>query len=245
MKRNEFIKKISISSLGLALVPKTPFFQEQTYSTSQLIGKGNPDIEGNTYTSKMHKRAKISFLKMQKQAAKDGISIAVVSAYRSFDRQIEIFENKYKNYISQGLKPLVAINKIITYSTIPGTSRHHWGTDLDLIDTSVPRPKNVLQASHFEGNGVFCRFKEWMDVYANDFGFFLVYTDNPKRKGFKYEPWHYSYAPISVPMLAAYKKLNLSAILAKEKILGNTYFTEQFLENYKKNHILDINPKLL
>ncbi|MGV6829332.1 MAG: M15 family metallopeptidase [Flavobacteriales bacterium] len=245
MQRKKFIKTLALGGLGISILPQLSFQIQEEYTLSQLIGKGNPDIIGTSYTSKMHREAKKAFLKMKTEAQKEHIKIEVVSAYRSFERQKQIFENKYSKYIHQGLTPTKAIAKIIEYSTIPGTSRHHWGTDLDLIDAQVPKPKSVLQAPHFHGNGVFCKFKQWMNTNAHRFGFYLVYTDKPTRKGFKYEPWHYSYAPVSKPMLNAYRKLNLKEILQNEKITGSNYFTDSFIEKYRKENILDINPKLL
>lgn len=218
---------------------------EMLFTVSQLIGTGNPDIEGETYTSKMHKEAKAAFLKMKAAAAKEGIDIEVVSAYRSFQRQREIFEGKYSRYTKQGLTPEKAIEKIIEYSTIPGTSRHHWGTDIDIIDANAPRPKSVLQAKNFHGSGPYCKMKEWLDENSEDFEFYEVYTNNANRKGFEYEPWHFSYAPVSVPMLEAYKKLDVKAIMQSEKIKGSAYFTDVFIDKYRKNNILDINPDLL
>src|SRR5690606_3864654 len=144
MKRNEFIKISGITGLSLAISPHLAFknFSEE-FTRNQLIGKGNQDIIGDSYTSKMHKTAKEAFKQMKVVAAAENINLEVVSAYRSFERQKEIFERKYKQFISQGLLPEKAIMKIIEYSTIPGTSRHHWGTDLDIIDANAPRPANV------------------------------------------------------------------------------------------------------
>lgn len=218
---------------------------DQEFTRDQLIGKGNPELVGETYLTIMHREAASALEKMKNAARKDKIGLEVVSAYRSFNRQKEIFEKKYGSYLSQGLEPKEAIEKIIEYSTIPGTSRHHWGTDLDLIDGNKPKPANVLLAEHFHGNGPFCKMKEWMDQNANDFGFFEVYTNNPHRKGFKYEPWHFSYAPVSIPMLKAFASLDLKNILLKEGIRGSDYFTEEFINKYRKDHIMDINPALL
>ena len=67
----------------------------------------------------------------------------------------------------------------------------------------------------------------------------------PKRRGFKYEPWHYSYAPLSIPMLSAYRKLNLVQLLREEEFLGCEHFTLGFLKTYIQDNILDINPDLL
>lgn len=246
MKRNHFLKTIGFSGLLLSIFPLKSFAMLQNkFTKNQLIGKGNPDIIGNSYTSKMHKDAKVSFQKMKKEAAKEGIKIEVVSAYRSFQRQKEIFERKYKKYTSQGLSSIETINKIIEYSTIPGTSRHHWGTDIDIIDSNAPRPKSVLLEENFYGDGPFCKLKEWLDKHSESFGFFEVYTNNPNRKGFKYEPWHFSYAPVSKSMLQEYKKLNLRTILQEDHILGSDYFSEEFIQKYRTENILDINPELL
>jgi len=171
--------------------------------------------------------------------------IEVVSAFRSFDRQKEIFERKYKKFTAEGATPLDAVNRIIEYSTIPGTSRHHWGTDLDLIDGAVKAPESVLEARHFYGNGAFCKLREWLDAHAATYGFYQVYTNHPDRKGFAHEPWHYSYAPVSIPMLKAFAKLDLAEVLNDEDLLGASVITGNFLEQYRKNHILDINPILL
>jgi len=246
MNRKEFIKITALTGIAVSIIPQLSFSSfQQTFSRDQLIGKGNPDIIGDSYTSKMHKDAKAAFLNMKKEAKKNDITIEVVSSYRSFQRQKEIFEGKYKKFTSQGLSPSEAIEKIIEYSTIPGTSRHHWGTDIDIIDANAPRPKNVLLPENFHGNGPYCKLKEWLNNNASSFGFYEVYTDNANRKGFKYEPWHFSFAPISKPMLEAYKELDVKKILQEEKIKGSEHFSENFITKYRAENILDINPELL
>ena len=246
MKRKEFISSSLLTTLGLSLIPHISWASEfQNYTRNQLIGKDGSNIVGDTYTTKMHRETAIAFQKMKSEAVNEGIDIELVSAYRSFQRQKEIFESKYKRFTGQGQLPLKAIKKIIEYSTIPGTSRHHWGTDIDIIDGKALRPESVLQPEHFHGNGPFCKLKDWLNLHANSFGFYEVYTDDPKRKGFKYEPWHFSYLPISKPMLEAYKKLDLKKVLQEEKIIGSEHFTDDFITSYRNENILDINPKLL
>ncbi|MAT90818.1 MAG: D-alanyl-D-alanine carboxypeptidase [Flavobacteriaceae bacterium] len=246
MDRKQFIKTSLSAVTGLTLLPHLAMRSTTSYTRDQLIGKGNPDLTGDTYLTTMHKETAASFQRMKAAAAKENIAIEVVSAYRSFERQKEIFERKYADFTSDGLAPLEAIKKIIEYSTIPGTSRHHWGTDLDLIDANgSPRPQSVLQAKHFHGDGPFCKLKEWLNENAAEFGFYEVYTNNAQRNGFKYEPWHMSYAPVSIPMLKAYRKLDIKAILQEEKIKGSDYFTDDFIATYRKENVLDINPKLL
>ncbi|MDC9723320.1 MAG: M15 family metallopeptidase, partial [Urechidicola sp.] len=192
----------------------------------------------------LQKEAHDSFLKMQEAALRDGINIEVVSSYRSYEHQTRIWTRKYKRFTENGLSPKEAIHKIIEYSTIPGTSRHHWGTDIDIIDANVERPESVLETFHFENKGVFVNLKKWMDANANTFGFYLVYTNNENRKGFKYEPWHYSYRDISKEMLTQYQKIDIQELLKKDKLVGSDFFTDEFILNYINNNILDVNPEL-
>ena len=221
MERNTFLKIACLAGFGLAVAPQLSFkYFVDEFSRNQLLGKGNPDIVGNSYTSKMHKTAKAAFEKMKTAARKENINLEVVSAYRSFHRQKDIFEGKYKRFTAEGLTPEKAIDKIIEYSTIPGTSRHHWGTDIDIIDANARRPANVLMPENFHGTGPYCHLKSWLDENAEGFGFFEVYTDKGNRKGFKYEPWHFSYAPVSKPMLEAYQKqINVRNAFGR-KIIG-------------------------
>ncbi len=215
----------------------------QKFSKEDLIGKSVPLFSGNGYS--LNDEANKAFLKMKEAAHKEGINIKIVSSYRNFEKQKNIWERKYKLFTSKGLSPKAAIQKIIEYSTIPGTSRHHWGTDIDIIDDNGKYSGDVLVPEKFHGKGPFCKIKKWLDENANKYGFYIVYTNNANRKGFKYEPWHYSYASISKPMLKAYRNLNIKNILLEEKLLGSEYFTDEFIEKYIKENVLDINPVLI
>lgn len=241
MTRKEFIKLNIIGSLGLSFLNFS--YQYPNFTIEELTGRSNKNIVGAKF--KLHKEAYSAFIKMKNAAKKEDIDIRVISSYRDYGHQNRIWSRKYNNYIKSGLKPIEAIYKIIEYSTIPGTSRHHWGTDLDIIDGSKPLPKNPLLAKHFESGGPFCQLSEWMDQNAKTFGFYLVYTDESDRKGFKYEPWHFSYAPLSTTMLQQFRKLDLVDILQKNKLLGSNNFDKTFIDEYVNNNILDINPVLV
>ena len=233
-----------MGTLSLGLIPKSLQYNLlNDISYQELIGKGNPELYGNGY--KIRRVAHLAFEKMVSAAKNSGIEIQSVSSYRSFKRQNQIWERKFLTNQQKGLSPINNLKKIIEYSTIPGTSRHHWGTDLDLIDISVNRPARVLQPKHFNDGGCFRNFKLWMDQHANSYGFHLVYTDTKDRKGFKYEPWHYSYKPLSSEYLKAYRKLDLNTLINSENIKGNQYFTKKFIADYIEHNILDINPALL
>jgi len=244
MKRRSFIKKSSISGLALTMVPSLALSKEYEYSVLELMGKEDIELYGEGIN--LRKEAHDAFLAMKKAAYSDGIDIKIVSSYRNFDRQESIWERKYMRYTEDdGMDPLKAIDKIIEYSTIPGTSRHHWGTDIDIIDGYRKAKGDVLLPEKFGADGPFEDFKKWMDENSKKFDYYLVYTNDPKRRGFKYEPWHYSYAPISVPMLTAYRRLNIVQLLREEEFYGSEHFTAGFIKNYVRNNILDINTELL
>lgn len=239
MHRRNFIKTTSLASISLSFVS---FSQSETFTKEELMGKSSIPFHGEGY--QLRKEAHLAFLKMKTEAAKAGIQIKVVSSYRSYAHQNRIWERKYKKFTAEGLSPLSAIQKIIEYSTIPGTSRHHWGTELDIVDAIPKQPRGLLLEKNFHGDGPFCKLKEWMDQNANSFGFYLVYTQEEQRKGFKYEPWHYSYVPLSIPMLKAYQKLDIAQELKNTKLLGSTSFSQEFIQKYIDENILDINPIL-
>lgn len=243
MNRFEFLSLVSMSSFATFL-PYSEFnFSSEEYSEAELIGKGDPNLYGNGFL--LQKKAATAFEAMQAAAKKEGIALTAVSSYRSYAHQNRIWKGKYNRYTAQGLSPVDSIQKIITYSTIPGTSRHHWGTDVDIIDTAVAQPKHVLQPHHFHEGGAYVRLKKWMNQHAKDFGFQVVYTDNPDRKGFNPEPWHFSFSEISIPMLKAYKKLDVLSLLQSQQLLGSDHFSEEFIQQYICENILDINPELL
>ena len=207
-----------------------------------LIGKGIPRlIRKNNYA--LLPEVSEAFEKMKKTAKKAGFNIHVISSYRDFDYQKGIWNRKF-NSNSKNLTPEKNISKIIGYSTIPGTSRHHWGTDLDIIHSVNGIPNDPLNEKHFNKGGSMEKFKEWLDQNSEKFGFYLVYTNNPKRKGFKYEPWHFTYKPLSQKMLQQYNKLDINTILKNEKLIGSQYFTPEFIDQYKEEQILDINTTI-
>lgn len=244
MQRRSFIKKSGFASLALTALPSMAFSQEVEYSILELMGKADIPLHGEGIN--LRKGAHDAFVAMKKAAYNDGIDIKVVSSYRSFERQASIWERKYMRFTEDdNMEPLAAIDKIIEYSTIPGTSRHHWGTDVDIIDGSKKVEGDVLVPSKFGPGGPFEDFKKWMDENSQQFHFYLVYTDEAKRKGFKYEPWHYSYAPLSIPMLTQFRSKNILQLLEKEDFLGSEHFTNGFVNTYIRDNILDINTELL
>ena len=204
-----------------------------------VLGKTSPPLVGS-----MQQEVYEAYERMRQAAAKEGIDIKVVSAHRSYHRQREIWNAKYKTLTLQGLPAKDAIQEIITYSTLPGTSRHHWGTDIDIIDNANPQSGDVLLAEKFYGDGPSSALRSWMIRNAADYGFLEAYTDHPNRKGFAHEPWHYTYHSLSKAYLEVLTNQVISEIAKDEQLLGRKFLDADFFKSYTTEHLLDINPIL-
>ncbi|MDT8415025.1 MAG: M15 family metallopeptidase [Flavobacteriaceae bacterium] len=242
MNRRYFTKQFTAGLTGMAISPSLTWANfDNRITEAELIGKGNPVFFGTDY--QLRKEAHLAFEKLRAAAASDDIQIKVVSSYRSYVQQNRIWDRKYKQFTEEGLSPEDAMAKIVEYSTIPGTSRHHWGTDLDLVAQNNLQLEDELLEAHFEPGAPFYDFKQWMNRHAASFGFVEVYTNAPERNGFKYEPWHFSYLPLSKKYLKRFLKIDLLSLF-KEELTGGNFFTETFINKYIDNNILDINPLL-
>lgn len=208
-----------------------------------VTGIEHNDLVGDSL--KLESKTFFAFKKMEDAAKKDGIILKIVSAHRSFERQNFIWNKKYNKFTNEySLNPMDAINEIIRFSTIPGTSRHHWGTDIDIIDGKYPDENNVLMSEKYEKGGVFYDLKKWLSNNSEKFGFFLTYNNDPKRKGFEYEPWHYSYKPSSKKYLKLLLNSDLEKVFKNKNLNGYQYFDKKFTDKYISEFIMDINPDL-
>ncbi|MBM3427848.1 MAG: M15 family metallopeptidase [Bacteroidetes bacterium] len=137
-----------------------------------------------------------SLKKMFSAAQKDGITFKVISASRNFETQKNIWERKWNNEHQKNPKigDVNCAQKILRYSSMPGTSRHHWGTDFDL---------NSLEPAYF-GTGKGKKEYDWLREHAASYGFYQPYDGNPNRTGYQEEKWHWSFFPLSQSYLNAY-----------------------------------------
>ncbi|RMF27063.1 MAG: D-alanyl-D-alanine carboxypeptidase family protein, partial [Bacteroidetes bacterium] len=143
-----------------------------------------------------------AFQRMWNAAQQDGIQLRIRSATRNFVYQKQIWEGKWtgarpiengKDASKAYPDPVQRALKILEYSSMPGTSRHHWGTDVDL---------NAFENEYFEqGQGL--EEYEWLRANAPRFGFCQPYTaKGPERPyGYNEEKWHWSYLPVAGPLL--------------------------------------------
>ncbi len=108
-------------------------------------------------------------------AFSDSVSLFIVSAFRSIDRQMEIVRRK--------LEAGAPIEDILTVCAPPGFSEHHTGRAIDL---STPGSRTL--EVEFEQTPAFA----WLRAHAADFGYYLSYPiGNPS--GYQYEPWHWCF----------------------------------------------------
>ena len=227
----------------LILLLASSLMHTQKVNTEILTGMDNSKIVGDTI--QLERETYNAFIKMKDAAEKDGIKIKLVSGFRDFYRQQTIWNNKYKKFTEEFLLDgPSAIKEIIRFSTIPGTSRHHWGTEIDVIDKNFENEKNLLIAKKYEEGGIFNSLKKWMDKNSEKFGFYIVYDDNDKRPGFEYEPWHYTYKPVSDSYQTEFLKLDLKSIISKTKLAGKEFINEEFIKKYIDENIMGISSHL-
>jgi LAS superfamily LD-carboxypeptidase LdcB len=199
-----YIFSFYASESKLAISPNgTPF---DDIEKKQLLGKISYQKDTNfsavdqaycTKPSYLLKEVYQSFKKMHAAAKKEGVNLVIVSGTRNFEEQKSIWDRKFKINIKT-LDTIACIKKILLFSSMPSTSRHHWGTDVDLIN---------LNNSYFEkGQGL--KEYTWLKKNAAKFGFCQVYDDKKvtNRTGYELEKWHWSYLPIANLFLKQYKE---------------------------------------
>ena len=135
---------------------------------------------------------------MHAAAKQDGINLQIVSGTRNFEEQKGIWERKWELNFKALNDSVKTAKKILLFSSMPCTSRHHWGTDMDL---------NSLNNKYFESGQGLKEYK-WLQEHGSKFGFCQVYDDKAvtKRKGYELEKWHWSYMPVSSMFLKQYKE---------------------------------------
>ena len=179
----------------------------------------------------LHAQAVTPFLNLRRAAEAEGIDLTPVSGFRDFGRQLGIWNDKFSGarpmYDAAGarldaasLGPRARIDAILLWSALPGASRHHWGTDLDLIDGNANAQgfKDKLTRAAFAPGGPFARLDAWLTRHAARFGFFRPFQG--VRSGVQPEPWHFSFAPIAEPARQRLSPQVLHAAIAAAPLLG-------------------------
>jgi len=184
------------------------------YSPAELLGRFDytadsgfvnlPESVADDATHFVRCACAEAILDMHAAAQADAISLKVISSSRNFGRQCRIWENKWNGItLTEGINlaeaiddPVERARKILRFSAMPGTSRHHWGTDVDF---------NEVEDEYFlhgKGKDEYA----WLVENAGRFGFVQPYTsrDSGRTSGYEEEKWHWSFLPLSRIFIGEY-----------------------------------------
>ena len=186
----------------------------------------------------IHQGVVSAFTAMANAAQQAGFELTIASGFRSFERQQMIWDNKFN-----GLRPILDSNSqpldpskltdeqkieaILRWSALPGASRHHWGTDIDVYARNcLPKDTHLqLEPWEYQTGGHQAEFADWLDQNMAQFEFFLPYQHD--LGGVANEPWHLSYHPISQTLMQQltpellHRTLSHSQVAGRSQILAN------------------------
>lgn len=126
-----------------------------------------------------------ALMEMIRGAKKAGHTIYILSAYRSMEKQISLYEAEVAEWLDAGYSEVKAEEKAGTVVAVPGTSEHQLGLAVDLV--SSKHVKLDEDAEKTEGY-------KWLVNNCHKYGFILRYPNGATDiTGIIYEPWHFRY----------------------------------------------------
>lgn len=149
------------------------YVPDDLVSTNIMFSDSNPD-------PRLRKEAAEALEKMAEDASKEGYTLAINSAYRSYEDQQAVYDEYFAMYDPVTAASLVAV---------PGYSEHQLGLSVDLTC------KDVIDGVY----GVFGDSPDydWTIAHAHEYGFILRYPeDKTAITGTANEPWHYRYVGV-------------------------------------------------
>jgi LAS superfamily LD-carboxypeptidase LdcB len=190
-----------------------------------------------------------AFMRLREAARADGIDLVPYSSYRDFPAQLRIWNKKFAGKkalydLNEQVRDFSALSEeelvwaILNWHSLPGASRRHWGTDIDVIDRAVMAPgyKPSLLPSEASEGGVFHGLHQWLDRHIHEHGFFRPYQH--LSGGMYPEPWHLSFAPQSLQAVELLDHDLLARTLDGVDILGKQTILRllpQILEQHIRN----------
>lgn len=203
----------------------------QVASIDELSGRSESHLVSLANGQRVHRLMLESLRALQLDASAAGFDLTVVSGFRSFDRQLSIWNGKASGSRvvndSQG-QPLdlnalandwERVQAILRWSALPGCSRHHWGTDIDVVDANALPADYALQLTQAESATLFADFHRWLDTQMAaqaSQGFYRPYAVD--RGGIAPEPWHLSYQPLASGFAQQLTSAQLRQILADTEL---------------------------
>ena len=214
-------------------------------------------VDAEWLAASVHRDVVEPFRAMDIEAARAGFDVAVHSGFRSFDRQLSIWNRKARGELAvldSNARPLdiktlterELVFSILRWSALPGASRHHWGTDIDVYDAAA-RPAGYeieLIPSEYEGDGMFAPFSVWLDeriANGTSFGFFRPYDRD--RQGVAPERWHLSHGPVASRFAAMLSKDLLRQTIAPADMLLKDVVLDNLDEIFGR-FVTNTNPEI-
>ncbi|MBL1378527.1 M15 family metallopeptidase [Zobellella iuensis] len=183
---------------------------------------------------RLQPQAAAAFAALQAAAAGAGFALTPASSFRGFDRQLAIWNGKFEGsrpLLDADSRPLDAlalpeperILAILRWSALPGTSRHHWGTDLDVYDPTLlpPGQRLRLEPWEYQEGGYFYPLSQWLAANMGHFGFYLPFGRD--GGGVAMEPWHLSYRPLAGICAAALTPALVAEAIRARPVAGKTH----------------------
>ncbi len=172
---------------------------------------------GTYEKSYVRKRAAVALEKLFAGAQQEGYMLKAVSAYRSYERQTQIYNNNVNTRGSD------KTNKV---SAKPGSSEHQTGLAIDVSCNSVGCALETSFGQTSEG--------KWLKKNCHKYGFIIRYPKNKtKITGYSYEPWHLRYVG-----------KNLAKYLKKNKMTLEEYYKLTTIENQVQKDTVDTDTDL-
>lgn len=199
-----------------------------------------------------HPDAVGAFLSLRQAAAREGIDLRPFSAFRDFKAQLRIWNKKFLGRTplydrqgavlsSKGWDEGRIVDAILAWSGLPGGSRHHWGTEIDVFDrAAVPKDYRLrMLPEEVAPGGAFYDLHRWLGENMANFGFFRPYAEF--RGGMFPEPWHLSFAPLSLPAMELLRPEMLVRAMGAAPMLGKASVLARLDEIFEV-HLRNISP---
>ena len=208
----------------------------------ELTGRARTHIEQiDDPRVALHREVVEPFRALREAAAREGLDLMPFSAFRDFNQQVEIWNRKFRGerplYDRAGkvrehaaLSEAELVEAILVWSAVPGASRHHWGSEIDVYDrAAMPEGYRVqLLPGEYAPGGVFERLAQWMNENLARFDFYRPYDED--RGGVYPEPWHISYVAVSTDALSALTPEVVARALREEPVLGKELVLQRLPE---------------
>ena len=168
----------------------------------------------------MDKRAAPAMREMIQAAKEDGVELMLCSAYRSIEKQQQLFDRSQQAYMAQGMSEEEAYAKTATETAIPGTSEHQTGLAADIVTPTY----QMLDAGFADTPA-----GQWLSEHATEYGFVLRYPQYKQEvTGIIYESWHYRFVGKTHAKLMKESGLCLEEYLQQELPEGYTGASEPY-----------------